>query len=140
MYVNTAQESDGSDSGARPDEAVTWGKIKADAKPVKVFLKISEVDAAVATFAFPGPGPVQTDPLLLIASPTVPLYKTITQLCVKIYVRSHYLRKRFYPIINISKYLITNFDQSFLCVEQFSTLCSILFSYTRLFFCFPGGC
>lgn len=36
MYVNTAQEADGSDSGARPDEAVTWGKIKTDAKPVKV--------------------------------------------------------------------------------------------------------
>lgn len=39
VYVNTAQEADGSDSGARPDEAVTWGKIKMDAKPVKVFLK-----------------------------------------------------------------------------------------------------
>ena len=36
VYVNTAQESDGSDSGARPDEAVTWGKIKGNAKPVKV--------------------------------------------------------------------------------------------------------
>lgn len=28
VYVNTAQEFDGSDSGARPDEAVSWGKIK----------------------------------------------------------------------------------------------------------------
>lgn len=36
MFVNTAQEFDGSDSGARPDEAVSWGKIKMDAKPVKV--------------------------------------------------------------------------------------------------------
>ena len=36
MYLNTAHEADGSDSGARPDEAVTWGKIKLDAKPVKV--------------------------------------------------------------------------------------------------------
>lgn len=35
VYVNTAQEFDGSDSGARPDEAVSWGKIRADAKPVK---------------------------------------------------------------------------------------------------------
>lgn len=41
VYVNTAHEADGSDSGARPDEAVTFGKIKVDAKPVKVFLKIS---------------------------------------------------------------------------------------------------
>lgn len=36
MYVNTGQEFDGSDSGARPDEAVSWGKIRMDAKPVKV--------------------------------------------------------------------------------------------------------
>lgn len=36
VYVNTAQEFDGSDAGARPDEAVSWGKIKADAKSVKV--------------------------------------------------------------------------------------------------------
>jgi deoxyhypusine synthase len=36
VYVNTAQEFDGSDSGARPDEAVSWGKIRADATPVKV--------------------------------------------------------------------------------------------------------
>lgn len=36
VYVNTAQEFDGCDSGARPDEAVSWGKITSDAKPVKV--------------------------------------------------------------------------------------------------------
>lgn len=36
VYVNTAQEFDGSDSGARPDEAVSWGKIRVDATPVKV--------------------------------------------------------------------------------------------------------
>ncbi|KAK3520395.1 hypothetical protein QTP70_024145 [Hemibagrus guttatus] len=35
VYVNTGQEFDGSDSGARPDEAVSWGKIRMDAKPVK---------------------------------------------------------------------------------------------------------
>ena len=38
MFVNTAQEFDGSDSGARPDEAVSWGKIKIEATPVKVGL------------------------------------------------------------------------------------------------------
>lgn len=37
VYLNTAQEFDGSDSGARPDEAVSWGKIRADANPVKVY-------------------------------------------------------------------------------------------------------
>jgi hypothetical protein len=33
---NTCQEFDGSDSGARPDEAVSWGKIRAGAESVKV--------------------------------------------------------------------------------------------------------
>jgi deoxyhypusine synthase len=40
---NTGQEFDGSDSGARPDEAVSWGKIRAGAQAVKVkaYLKTS---------------------------------------------------------------------------------------------------
>ncbi|VVB69725.1 putative deoxyhypusine synthase [uncultured archaeon] len=37
VYINNSQEFDGSDSGARPDEAVSWGKIKSSAKSVKVF-------------------------------------------------------------------------------------------------------
>eukprot|EP01036_Dinobryon_divergens_P024365 gene24365-32810_t len=45
VYVNTGQEFDGSDSGASPDEAVSWGKIKTTAKPVKV--------SADATLVFP---------------------------------------------------------------------------------------
>jgi len=36
VFINTAQEFDGSDAGARPDEAVSWGKIKAGADSVKV--------------------------------------------------------------------------------------------------------
>ena len=36
VFVNTASEFDGSDSGARPDEAISWGKIKVSANPVKV--------------------------------------------------------------------------------------------------------
>lgn len=36
VYINTAQEFDGSDAGARPDEAVSWGKIKVGADNVKV--------------------------------------------------------------------------------------------------------
>ena len=36
VYINTAQEFDGSDAGARPDEAVSWGKIKVDGDSVKV--------------------------------------------------------------------------------------------------------
>ncbi|CAB3998320.1 deoxyhypusine synthase [Paramuricea clavata] len=45
VFLNTAQEFDGSDSGARPDEAVSWGKIKPTATPVKVY--------AEATLVFP---------------------------------------------------------------------------------------
>jgi deoxyhypusine synthase len=37
VYINNAQEFDGSDSGARPDEAVSWGKILPKARSVKVF-------------------------------------------------------------------------------------------------------
>ena len=36
VYINTAQEFDASDSGATPDEAVSWGKISQSAKSVKV--------------------------------------------------------------------------------------------------------
>ena len=39
---NTGQEFDGSDSGARPDEAVSWGKIRAGAESVKVCLVIDK--------------------------------------------------------------------------------------------------
>lgn len=38
VFINTAQEFDGSDAGARPDEAVSWGKIKAGGDSVKVSL------------------------------------------------------------------------------------------------------
>lgn len=40
VFVNTGQEFDGSDAGARPDEAVSWGKIKADAESVKVSVRL----------------------------------------------------------------------------------------------------
>lgn len=45
VYINTAQEFDGSDSGARPDEAVSWGKIAQKSETVKVHCD--------ATIAFP---------------------------------------------------------------------------------------
>jgi deoxyhypusine synthase len=44
VYVNTSSEFDGSDSGAMPEEAVSWGKIKGD-ESIKVF--------ADATIVFP---------------------------------------------------------------------------------------
>src|SRR3989338_248353 len=45
VYINTAQEFDGSDSGARVEEAISWGKVKVDALHVKVHCD--------ATIAFP---------------------------------------------------------------------------------------
>jgi len=45
VFINTGQEFDGSDSGARPDEAVSWGKIRANTTSVKVY--------ADATLVFP---------------------------------------------------------------------------------------
>lgn len=45
VFLNTASEWDGSDSGARPDEAVSWGKIKMDSTPVKIY--------GEASFVFP---------------------------------------------------------------------------------------
>jgi deoxyhypusine synthase len=37
VYINTAQEFDGSDAGALPEEAISWGKIRPNAKSVKVY-------------------------------------------------------------------------------------------------------
>jgi len=37
VYINNSQEFDGSDAGALPEEAVSWGKIKSKAESVKVF-------------------------------------------------------------------------------------------------------
>lgn len=37
VYINTSQEFDGSDAGAMPSEAVSWGKILPNAQSVKVF-------------------------------------------------------------------------------------------------------
>lgn len=45
VYVNTGQEFDGSDAGASPEEAISWGKIKPDARKTKV--------CADATLVFP---------------------------------------------------------------------------------------
>ncbi|XP_016646970.1 PREDICTED: deoxyhypusine synthase-like [Prunus mume] len=44
VFINTAPKFDGSDSGAHPDEAVSWGKIRGSAK--------TEVHCS-ATIAFP---------------------------------------------------------------------------------------
>lgn len=43
VYINTGQEFDGSDSGARVEEAITWGKVKTNAPHVKI-----HCDASIA--------------------------------------------------------------------------------------------
>ncbi|TYZ63685.1 hypothetical protein PybrP1_001325 [[Pythium] brassicae (nom. inval.)] len=45
VFVNTGQEFDGSDAGARPDEAISWGKMRLGSTPVKLY--------AEATLVFP---------------------------------------------------------------------------------------
>ena len=45
VFVNTGQEFEGSDSGAKPSEALSWAKIRPDANPVKIY--------AEASFVFP---------------------------------------------------------------------------------------
>eukprot|EP00768_Dysnectes_brevis_P002909 gnl/Dysnectes_brevis/2120_a2463_1276.p1 GENE.gnl/Dysnectes_brevis/2120_a2463_1276~~gnl/Dysnectes_brevis/2120_a2463_1276.p1 ORF type:complete len:406 (-),score=110.12 gnl/Dysnectes_brevis/2120_a2463_1276:121-1338(-) len=57
VYVNTGLEFDGSDAGASPDEAVSWGKIAPTARPVKLH--------ADATLVFP----------LLVAGTLLPAYR-----------------------------------------------------------------
>lgn len=61
VYINTAQEFDSSDSGARPDEAVCWHKINKHARPVKVH--------ADATLVFP----------LLVSKTFVPYHQRLVQ-------------------------------------------------------------
>ncbi|GMH63661.1 hypothetical protein TrLO_g4310 [Triparma laevis f. longispina] len=43
VFINTGQEFDGSDSGARPDEAISWGKIRLTADPVKLYAEATLV-------------------------------------------------------------------------------------------------
>ena len=45
VFLNTGNEWDGSDAGARPSEALSWGKLKLDSQSVKVW--------ADATLVFP---------------------------------------------------------------------------------------
>ncbi|KAL3313892.1 hypothetical protein Ciccas_007500 [Cichlidogyrus casuarinus] len=43
VLINTAAEFDGSDAGASPDEAVSWGKIRGNSKSIKVHADASLV-------------------------------------------------------------------------------------------------
>jgi deoxyhypusine synthase len=52
VYVNTAHEFDGSDSGASPDEAISWGKIKIDSTAVKVSADVTLVFPLIVSQTF----------------------------------------------------------------------------------------
>ncbi|EFC43118.1 deoxyhypusine synthase [Naegleria gruberi] len=41
VYINTGQEFDGSDAGARCDEAVSWGKIRLGSRHTKIYAEAS---------------------------------------------------------------------------------------------------
>ena len=52
VYINTAHEFDGRDGGASPDEAISWGKIRLNAKPVKVCADASIVFPLIVSQTF----------------------------------------------------------------------------------------
>ncbi|MEM4663138.1 MAG: deoxyhypusine synthase [Candidatus Diapherotrites archaeon] len=52
VYITTETEEGGSDSGARPDEAVSWGKIKASGRMVKVYGDATLIFPLVVAGAF----------------------------------------------------------------------------------------
>lgn len=52
VYINTAGDFDGSDASARPDEAVSWGKIKTSAESVKVLSEVSLVFPLIVSKTF----------------------------------------------------------------------------------------
>ncbi len=52
VYINTGEEFDGSDSGALPEEAISWGKILPDAKTVKVHADASIIFPLVVAKTF----------------------------------------------------------------------------------------
>jgi deoxyhypusine synthase len=52
VFINTGQEFDGSDAGAKPTEALSWGKLKLDCKKVKVYSEFSLVFPFIVAKAF----------------------------------------------------------------------------------------
>lgn len=52
VYINTSPEYDGSDSGALPEEAISWGKVSKDAKTVKLFAEASLVFPLIVAKSF----------------------------------------------------------------------------------------
>jgi deoxyhypusine synthase len=52
VYINTSPEYDGSDSGALPEEAVSWGKLSPNSKRVKIYSEASLVFPLIVAKTF----------------------------------------------------------------------------------------
>lgn len=52
VFVNTGHPFDGSDSGAKPDEAFSWAKIRTDASPVKIYGEASLIFPLLVSQSF----------------------------------------------------------------------------------------
>lgn len=52
VFLNNAQEFDGSDAGARPGEAVSWGKLRLDSTAVKVYSEVTIVFPLIVVHVF----------------------------------------------------------------------------------------
>lgn len=60
VLINTAAEYDGSDAGADPDEAVSWGKVRVGSRAVKLHADASLVFPLLVARAFCDERPAQT--------------------------------------------------------------------------------
>jgi deoxyhypusine synthase len=52
VYINSSPEFDASDSGALPEEAISWGKIRPDAKKVKIYSEVSLIFPLIVAKTF----------------------------------------------------------------------------------------
>lgn len=52
VFVNTGQPFDGSDSGAKPNEAFSWAKIRLDSTPVKIYGEASLIFPLLVSQSF----------------------------------------------------------------------------------------
>lgn len=43
IFINNGQEFDGSDAGAKPEEALSWGKLRFDSQHVKIYGEVSTI-------------------------------------------------------------------------------------------------
>ena len=63
VLVNTSSEFDGSDAGARPDEAISWGKIRDNADPVKIYAEATLVVPLLIAESFAKNWEPKTEPV-----------------------------------------------------------------------------